>query len=963
MTSKSSLLGYPGPVIHEPARPPRRKFLRRWRRSIGGVALVATLLLVSIRSPADLLTPTTSAAIKREFYEGLQRCHEVYDRGLREPVAFTSRVNPRWNPVAGQKEAIVIQNATLFDGESILDDRVDIIFDAGVIRSVLPTSQHTALPANAQVIDVHGSFVTPGLVDMHSHHLLLSFPQLPATKDVNESPLLGPLTSFVRAVDGFNPDDPAIKIIASGGVTSSLIPPGSANVIGGEAYLVKNLPRSGPDGEPVIEELLLDHGIPEAQRQRYLKMACGENPRRFYGHTRLGLAWLLREELNKARELHDRQTEWCQAAVQIQETRVGQSQQIANFIDRQGKRPEEFKLDTLVALLRGELNLNVHCYTPDDLERMLAVLHEFGVHPRAFHHALSAWQVPEFLKHLEENITIATFADNGLYKAEAYESNLRGPKILDEHGLRVALKSDHTGEGNYAKYLLDQAAIAHSFGLSEEKALQSVTSIPARSIQQDHRIGYARPGYDADLVIWDDHPLQVGATPIEVFIDGRAVLESPALPSVQDEGIVGQAAPAVRPSVATAERDRVCAPVRDKTSDANILFTGIQHVLLNSTTTHYPTETAQDIVLLLTNGQIACLDSRSTCLAQTTREALTQIDLKNGYITPGLVAFGNKLGIEDIASEPSTGAGKDVKGAADPLNEQKSVHFAKYGVHLHGRAFGRAQIGGVTKAVTPPLSAGIVQGVSVGVRTHERATILDGGIWKDDVALHFTVGQSARNDNTPTVLSGIERLRQVLEQGGTESSGVYARAANGSLPVVVHAFHQDDIAQLVRIKTDFPRVKLVLYGGHGAPLVAHYLAEAAIPVILTGNRGAPDRWEKKDIPVGPPLTESAAKTLLDAGVQLGLALVGDSGVHALAQHARAAGKQAGLTDREAIALVSTNLEEILGLRRAGSAEEAYVGDFVVWEGNPLRGEGSVVVSVLEGGEIADCWPDRVGAVL
>ncbi|RAH69774.1 amidohydrolase [Aspergillus aculeatinus CBS 121060] len=967
MTSKGSLLRYPGPGVHEPARAPRRRFLRRWRRSIGGVALVATLLLVSVRSPADLLTPTTSAATKREFYEGLQKCHDVHDRGLREPVASASRANPRWNPVAGQKEAIVIQNATLFDGESTLDDRVDIIFDAGVIRSVLPTSQHTPIPANAQVIDVHGSFVTPGLVDMHSHHLLLSFPQLPATKDVNESPLLGPLTSFVRAVDGFNPDDPAIKIIASGGVTSSLIPPGSANVIGGEAYLVKNLLRPGPDGEPVIEELLLDHGIPEAQRQRYLKMACGENPRRFYGHTRLGLAWLLREELNKARELHARQTEWCQAAFQIEESRVGQSQQIANFIDRQGKRPEEFQLDTLVALLRGELNLNVHCYTPDDLERMLAVLHEFGVHPRAFHHALSAWQVPEFLKHLEENITIATFADNGLYKAEAYESNLRGPKILDEHGLRVALKSDHTGEGNYAKYLLDQAAIAHSFGLSEKRALQSVTSIPARSIQQDHRIGYARPGYDADLVVWDDHPLQVGATPVEVFIDGRAVLESPALLSIQDNKVAAQAAPAVRSSVATAERDRVCAPVRDQASHANILFTGIQHVLLNSTTNPH-TEAAHDRVLLLTNGQIACLDTKSTCLAQTTSESLTQIDLQNGYITPGLVAFGNKLGIEDIASEPSTGAGKDVKGAADPLNEQKSVHFAKYGVHLGGRAFGRAQIGGVTKAVTPPLSAGIIQGVSVGLRTHEQATILDGGIWKDDVALHFTVGQSARNDNTPTVLSGIERLRQVLEQGGSDSSGVFARAANGSLPVVVHAFHQDDIAQLVRIKTDFPRVNLVLYGGHGAPLVAHHLAEAAIPVILTGNRGAPDRWEKKEIPVGPPLTESAAKTLLDAGVQLGLALVGDSGVHALAQHARVAGKQAGLTDWEAIALVSTNLEEILGLRLGQSARgegegKAYVGDFVVWEGNPLRGEGSVVVSVLEGGEVADCWPDRVGAVL
>ncbi|PYH40850.1 amidohydrolase [Aspergillus saccharolyticus JOP 1030-1] len=958
MATKGGLLGFAGPAAPKPARPPRRRFLRRWRRSIGGWAVIATLLLLSRWSPADVLTPTTSAATKREFYGGLQKCHDGYDHSPHEAAVSARRQNPRWNPVSGQKAAIIIQNATLFDGELTLRDRVDVVFDAGVIRSVLPTALHSPFPVNAQVIDVQGAFVTPGLVDMHSHHLLLSFPQLPATKDVNESPLLGPLTSFVRGVDGFNPDDPAIRIIASGGVTSSLIPPGSANVIGGEAYLVKNLPRPGPDSEPVIEELLLDHGIPDAQRQRYLKMACGENPRRFYGHTRLGLAWLLREELNKARELHEQQSEWCSAAFRIEKTRFGQSQQIATFVQQHGKRPEEFKLDTLVALLRGELNLNVHCYTPDDLERMLAVLHEFDIHPRAFHHALSAWQVPEFLKHLEENITIATFADNGLYKAEAYESNLRGPKILDDHGLRVALKSDHTGEGNYAKYLLDQAATAHSFGLSEAKALQAVTSIPARSIQQDHRIGYTRPGYDADLVIWDDHPLQVGATPIEVFIDGRAVLKPNGLPEIPNQGYPRHA-PAVRPSVIGDEGEHICNQVRDK-SRAQILFTGIQQVLLPAT--GYSTPNHEETSILFENGQITCLDSKSACLAHASHETLTQITLQNGYITPGLVAFGNKLGIEDIASEPSTGDGKDVKGATDPLNERKSVSFAKYGVHLHGRAFSRAQVGGVTKAVTPPLSAGIVQGVSVGVRTHEHASILDGGLWKDEVALHFTVGQGARNDDTPTVSSGIERLRQVLEQGEKESAGVYARAANGSLPVVVHAFHQDDIAQLVRIKQDFRAVNLVLYGGHGAPLVARHLAEESIPVILTGNRGAPDHWEKKDIPVGPPLTDSAAKTLLDAGVQLGLAIVGDSGVHALAQHARAAGKQAGLTEREAIALVSTNIEEILGLQK-GTEREHYVGDFVVWEGNPLAGEGSVVVSVLEGGEVADCWPDRVGAVL
>jgi hypothetical protein len=166
-----------------------------------------------------------------------------------------------------------------------------------------------------------------------------------------------------------------------------LILPGSANIVGGEAYPVKNLPFSGPNAEPVIEELLLQHGIPEDSRQRYLKMACGENPKRIYQHTRLGLAWLLREQLQEVDELRQKQSSWCRAASEVEGSR-----HIEAFIEHEGQRPSTpLKFDTLIALLRGELNVNVLCYNPEDFERMLSVLHEFNIHFRAFHHALEAW--------------------------------------------------------------------------------------------------------------------------------------------------------------------------------------------------------------------------------------------------------------------------------------------------------------------------------------------------------------------------------------------------------------------------------------------------------------------------------------------------------------------------------------------------------------------------------------------
>ncbi|KAJ5517788.1 hypothetical protein N7453_000210 [Penicillium expansum] len=522
MAIKNGFLPLEAP--HDFAQSSMSRCLRHGRLVLGTLVLAAGLvMLIQTKYLTDITT--SNSAGRETFYEGLNKCYEARYQ-YKEPQSTEERENPRWNSISGQQRPILIQNATLFDGETVLAETVDITLEAGVIRSVSAATLNHQAPKDAQVINAHGRFVTPGLVDMHSHHLLLPFPKLPSTSDVNERPVLGPITPFVRSLDGFKPYDPAIQIIASGGVTSSLVLPGSANIIGGEAYLVKNLATPGPNAEPVVDELLLDYGIPEKSRKRYLKMACGENPKGIYKNTRLGLVWLLRKHLEEARQLQERQSAWCRTATSIDKASFSQSRQISQFLKEEGSRPESFELETSLALLRGDLNVNVHCYEPEDLERMLSVLHEFGIHPSAFHHALEAWEVPELLKSLEENITIATFAENALYKAEAYGANLRGPKILADHGVQVALKSDHTGEGNYAKYLVYQAAVSHSFGLSEEKSLQAVTSVPARSIQQDHRIGYARPGYDADLVIWDDHPLQVGATPTQVFIDGRPVLKN-----------------------------------------------------------------------------------------------------------------------------------------------------------------------------------------------------------------------------------------------------------------------------------------------------------------------------------------------------------------------------------------------------------------------------------------------------
>ena len=389
----------------------------RYGKLLLGALLLAAGLVMLIQTKYLANSNASNSTGRETFYEGLNKCHEARYQ-YEAPQSTEDRENPRWNSASGQKTPILIQNATLFDGETVLPETVDITFEAGVIRSISPATLNHQAPKDAQIVNAYGRFVTPGLVDMHSHHLLLPFPHLPSTSDVNERPVLGPITPFVRSLDGFKPYDPAIQIIASGGVTSSLVLPGSANIVGGEAYLVKNLATPGQNSEPVVDELLLDYGIAEKGRKRYLKMACGENPKGIYKNTRMGLVWLLRKHLAEARELQERQSAWCRTAAGIDNTLFSQSRQISQFLKDEGRRPESFELETSLALLRGELNVNVHCYEPEDLERMLSVLHEFGIHPNAFHHALEAWEVPELLKSLEEYVPffLSVLFANGLQK-------------------------------------------------------------------------------------------------------------------------------------------------------------------------------------------------------------------------------------------------------------------------------------------------------------------------------------------------------------------------------------------------------------------------------------------------------------------------------------------------------------------------------------------------------------------
>ncbi len=309
----------------------------------------------------------------------------------------------------------------------------------------------------------------------------------------------------VRAVDAINPEDPAIEqMLSEGGVTSALVLPGSGNVIGGEAAYVK-LRKS-----KLVSEMLMKD-VPRA-----LKFACGENPKNVYGRgkgempaSRMGVAWKLREILEEARELKTKQDEWDCSNQTVQETT---------------RRPHSLRLEPLVGLLRKHnINLNVHCYMVHDLEMMMRISDEFGFKINAFHHALDAYKIASTIA--ERDITVATFSDLYGYKWEAYDASTKSPYILHNAGAKVSIKSDHPV--THAKDLLWNAQKAYHYGLDALSALKSVTTIPANSIGLGQRIGSIQGGFEADLVVWDRHPLRLGATPSLVIMDGNERFHNP----------------------------------------------------------------------------------------------------------------------------------------------------------------------------------------------------------------------------------------------------------------------------------------------------------------------------------------------------------------------------------------------------------------------------------------------------
>jgi imidazolonepropionase-like amidohydrolase len=391
---------------------------------------------------------------------------------------------------AAAHHEVVIKNATVMTVTHGNIKNGSIYIKDGKIAAV---GEAVNAPASATVIDAGGKYLTPGIVDSHSHIAL--------DDDVNEA--TSPITPQMMMKDAFDYQDKAIYRALAGGVTTSLLLHGSANMIGGQAVVIKHKYGAARD------EML----FPNAPRS--IKFASGENPKRVYGgrdqlpSTRMGNFAVQREALVQAQ---DYMREWDNYNEKIKR----------NKDDKDATPPKhDLKLEALADVLRGKLMVQIHCYRADEMLTEIAMAKEFGYNLRAFHHALEAYKIADQLA--ANNIGIATFSDWWGYKQEAWDAIPWNAVMAMRKGVRVAIKSD---SGDYDRRLNQEAAKTMRYGgATEEEALKMITLNAAWIVGVDDRVGSIDVGKDADLVIWDGYPLSSYGVPEKVLIDGEVYFD------------------------------------------------------------------------------------------------------------------------------------------------------------------------------------------------------------------------------------------------------------------------------------------------------------------------------------------------------------------------------------------------------------------------------------------------------
>ena len=438
-------------------------------------------------------------------------------RGIRRTSA--DRAAALTNPKAA---AIVIRGARVLTATGAVHEDASVVLDEGQI-TFIGTGAHDT-PQGAVVIDGKGKVVTPGIIDAHSHIGVYSSPSARAHGDGNEA--TSPNTAQARAEYGYWPQDPQITRALAGGVTTALILPGSANLIGGRGFTVQMTPGVTAD----------DVAFPGAPAT--IKMACGENPKRNYGdkggpQTRMGEYAAFRAAFAEAatytaklRAYQRSRAMWLQKRDRAAELDAAQEKKGKPARVKPEPAPEppprDLKLESLAEVLDGEVLVQIHCYKAAEIAEMVEIADEYGFAIRSFHHALEAYKVRDLL--VDHEIAINTWADWWGFKLEAFDGIPENAGLFTESGGRVTIHSDSAiGIQRLNQEAAKALASAKAAGIAvtEDQALRWVTANPAWVLGIDDVTGTLEVGKRADVVVWSGDPFSVYSKAEVVIVGGE----------------------------------------------------------------------------------------------------------------------------------------------------------------------------------------------------------------------------------------------------------------------------------------------------------------------------------------------------------------------------------------------------------------------------------------------------------
>lgn len=392
----------------------------------------------------------------------------------------------------GPSTETLIRNATVLTITRGTLSNSDVLIRNGKIAAV---GTNLKASANARAIDGTNKYVMPGIVDCHSHSMLDA---------INEGSLS--VTSMVRTDDVLNPHDVDLYRALAGGVTALNLLHGSANAIGGLNTVVKI-----KYGHPV-RDFIFPGAMPG------IKFALGENPKRSnstptqgqqrrFPATRMGVEEVIREAFSRAR---DYKKTW-------DEHRAAVARREKNLIPPR----RDLQLEPLVEVLEGKRFVHAHCYRADEILMLIAVANEFGFKIKTFQHTLEGYKVAKEIA--EHGAGASIFADNWAYKIEAYDAIPYNAAIMTRAGVVVSMNSD---SDERARRLNIEAAKAMRYGdLSEVEALKLITWNPAFQLGIHGRVGSIETGKDADIAIWNGHPLSVYSRVDTTFVDGEILFD------------------------------------------------------------------------------------------------------------------------------------------------------------------------------------------------------------------------------------------------------------------------------------------------------------------------------------------------------------------------------------------------------------------------------------------------------